>query len=182
MSALTRTHRRPFLTPIWLLIIAVTTVIALFLLAVWWLFAAPSTVLVIAAPAEVEGAGTPDALLSASGQARADRLAQMLGGAADRLEAIDLVPAPGARATAAPLAARLGLVPRMLPAADAPQLARRILREHRGGRVLLIAPAELIPRVLDVLAPGSTTADAEGAMYIVTSPTLGQPTELRLSY
>lgn len=182
MSPLTSTHRRPFLTPIWLLVIGVTTVIALFLLAGWWILEAPSTLVAIVAPAEVEGPGSADAPLSAAGQARAERLVEMLGGAADRLEAIDLVAVPGARGTAAPLAARLGLVPRTLPADDAPQLARRILREHRGGRVLLIAPADLIPRLLGVLVPGSTTAQVAGSMYIVTLPTLGQPTELRLSY
>lgn len=180
MSTLPRTHRRPFLTPIWLLVIVVTTLIVLFLLCGWWLLAAPSTLVVLAADAEAPAGvalGTPPSALESSD---AERLAQTFG--ADRFEALYLVPAPGADTFAAPLASRLGLVPTLLPGAAASQLASRVLHEHRGGRVLLIAPVDTVARLLEQLAPGSAPVDDKHSMYIVTVPTLGRPTELRLRY
>ena len=91
---------------------------------------------------EGQGAGE-DPPLDGAGAARAALLARMFGDAqaAGHLDAIYVSPALRNRLTAAPLAARLGLTPAVAPADDPRGLARRVLREHPGGRFSLSGTA-----------------------------------------
>jgi broad specificity phosphatase PhoE len=89
--------------------------------------------------------------------------------------------------TAAGLAQRLDLRPVIIDAkVDARDLARRVLRENRGSRALVIGHSNTVPelvaalaRVDKVLPIGEEEFDT---MYVVTVPTLGKVSVLRLKY
>ncbi len=109
--------------------------------AVWvWVTAGSTTVIVIRHAEKDLSVSVTDPPLSQAGQARAELLARMFGDAKvlGHLDAIYVSPALRNRQTAAPLAARLGLDETVVPADDPRALARRALREHRGGRILIV--------------------------------------------
>ena len=71
--------------------------------------------------------------------------------------------------------------------ADDPRgLARRALREHVGGRVLIVGHADTVPRIVGALGGNPNIpemGDQEyGTMYIVSVPRIGHANLLRLSY
>src|ERR1700720_1474598 len=118
-------QHRPFLIPIWLTVIAVFGVFAVFSLAVFtgWLFlTANSTTVIVIRHAEKDTANPADPALSAAGQARAALLARMFGEpqAVGRLDSIYVSPTLRSRSTAAPLSLRLGIVP-IVAGADDPK-------------------------------------------------------------
>ena len=92
----------------------------------------------------------------------------------------------GAGASGAPLAARLGLVPVVVPADDARGLARRVLHEHGGGRVLVVGHSDTVPDIVAALGGGAhlpPLGDSEyGTMYIVSVPRIGRANLLRIDY
>jgi broad specificity phosphatase PhoE len=104
----------------------------------------------------------------------------------NRVDAIYVLPTLATQATALPLAGRLGIKPVVL-APQAPRAwARRMLREHRGGRILVVAPADAahdlatelsgIPDIPPILPMEF------GTMYIVTVPRVGRANLLRVDY
>jgi phosphohistidine phosphatase SixA len=129
-----------------------------------------------------------DPPLDAAGAARAELLARMFGDprAPGKLDAIYVSPALRNRQTAAPLAARLGIVPVVVPADDPRGLARRALHEHDGGRSLIIGHSDTVPEIVAALsgqAPIPAIGDLEyGTMYVVTVPRVGRSIVLRLNY
>jgi len=109
-------QHRPFLIPLWLTAIAGLAAVAVFglaLIAAWTWFTANSTTVIVIRHAEKETVSAPDPALSAAGEARAAQLARMFGDikGAGRLDAIYVSATIRSRSTAAPLAARLNLVP-----------------------------------------------------------------------
>jgi broad specificity phosphatase PhoE len=186
-------QRRPFLMPLWLTAVAVAMVFsfAIFLVfAAWtWATADATTVIVIRHAERDRGAGAgADPPLTPAGEARAELLAQMFGDAKaeGHIDAIYVSPALRNRLTAAPLAARLGVSADVAPADDARGLARRALREHSGGRVLIVGHSDTVPAIVAALT-GSTNIpeigeDEYGTMYIVTVPRIGHAIFLRLNY
>jgi broad specificity phosphatase PhoE len=188
-GALTKNHRnlkrKPFLTPIWLASLAAAIVVSF---GSWlWSTANSTTVIVIRHAEKALNAG-PDPPLDPAGEARAKLLASMFGDPRPpgNLDAIYVSPALRNRETAAPLAARLGIAPVVVPAGDPRALARRALHEHDGGRILIVGHSDTVPEIVAALsgqAPIPPIADAEyGTMYIVSVPRVGRAIVLRLTY
>jgi len=101
--------------------------------------------------AETESSvGIVDPPLSAAGEARAALLARMFGdpNVLGHVDAIYVSPALRNRLTAAPLAARLGITETVAPADDPRGLARRVLREHSGGRILIVGHSDTVPQIV----------------------------------
>ena len=182
-------HRRPFLTPIWLTAIMVLFGVSLAALGAWIWGTADSTTVIVIRHAEKDlSANAADPPLTAAGQARAELLANMFGDAKNpgRVDAIYTSPALRNRLTAAPLAARLGIAPAVVSADDPRGLARRALREHSGGRVLIVGHTDTVPQIVATLSGTENIpeiGDHEyGTMYIVTVPRIGHANLLRLHY
>jgi 2,3-bisphosphoglycerate-dependent phosphoglycerate mutase len=190
-SAHVNLRRGPFLIPIWLTgigAIATFGVAVFAIIAFWVWFTANSTVVVVIRHAEKESVSAPDPPLSEAGQARAALLVRMFGETqgAGRLDAIYTSSALRNRMTAAPLAARLGIVPIVAPSDDPKGLARRIVRENSGKRVMVIGHINTVPEIVAALSGRSDIPQIDekeyGNMYIVTVPRIGHANVLRLSY
>jgi broad specificity phosphatase PhoE len=186
--AITR-YRRPFFAPLWLSLLAAVVVLGAIGLVLYR--GAGSTVVLLVRPAE-KGPGTiADPPLSPEGEARAQRLARMFGDAAPvgALDAIYVSDDRRAQQTAAPLAERLHRAPVAFAAADVGALAGRLLHEHAGGAVLVIASGASFGQLLHALGeadlPGGDAdlpAGHEDAdvMYLVSVPGFGRVRLVRL--
>jgi broad specificity phosphatase PhoE len=190
-SAHANLQRGPFLIPIWLTAIGAFAAFVVALIALWaiWVwFTANSTTVIVIRHAEKETVSAPDPPLSAAGEARAALLARMFGDAkgVGRIDAIYVSSALRNRMTAAPLAARLGVDPIVIPADDPKGLAHRILRDNSGKRVMVIGHVNTVPGIVAALSDRSDIAPLDekefGTMYIVTVPRIGHANVLRLSY
>lgn len=167
--------RRPFLTPIWLAAFSAAVVVSF----VTWLWStADSTTVVVVRAAE------SDAGAAMLGQILADRL----GDAASpgHIGVIYCVPGSAAKATAAAVAGRLGLVPVEFQEPDPRAWAARVLRDHAGARVLIVAGGAAIPELVTELGARETVrppaADEFDTMYVVTMPRIGRANFVRLRY
>jgi phosphohistidine phosphatase SixA len=186
-----RLQHRPFLIPIWLTAIAAITAAVVFGLAVfaaWTWFTANSTTVIVIRHAEKQTVSAADPALSAAGEARAALLARMFGDTkgAGRLDAIYVSATLRSRSTAAPLAERLGIAP-VVAAADDPQaLARRVLRENSGRRVMVIGHINTVPEIVSALAGRGDIPSIDeqdfATMYVVSVPRIGRANLVRLSY
>jgi broad specificity phosphatase PhoE len=181
-------RHRPFLTPIWLTALAAFLAFTVAAAAIWEWGTADSTTVIVIRHAEKDLASGVDPNLSTDGAARATLLARMFGRAAapGRIDAIYVSPTVRSRATAAPLAAALNLTPVVAPAEDPKGLARRALREHAGGRVLIVGHLDTVPAIVAELSgerdiPKTGELDY-GTMYIVTVPRIGHANFVRLNY
>lgn len=187
MSDLAIQKRRPFLMPIGLMALTLMVGTALLMVAGWWLVTANSTLIIVIRHAEKVESGQ-DPPLTEAGQARAAQLARMFGDAADpmHLDAIYVTQPQRSRMTAAPLADRLGLTPTVVASADPKALARRVLREHAGDRVLIVAHADTMPALIAALSGEREVAAIDvhdyGTLYIVTVPRIGRANLLRVNY
>jgi broad specificity phosphatase PhoE len=187
-SSRVKLQRRPFLTPIWLTAGACTAGFLFLLFVIWVWGTANSTTVIVIRHAEKDGGNQVDPKLSAAGAERAQRLARMFG-AVDvpgRLDAIYVTNTLRSRLTAAPLAERLSLPLSVAAGTDATALAQRVLREHGGGRVLIVAHLDTLPAIVSSLSgiDDIPKVDAEdyGIIYIVTVPRIGHANLLRLIY
>jgi broad specificity phosphatase PhoE len=184
----TRRQRQPFLTPIWLLALTVLTGAIACAFAAWLWVTADSTVIIVVRHAEKVMDVGEDPPLTEVGEARAALLARMFGDArlAGSIDAIYVSSAQRSRLTAAPLAARLGLTPVVAPANDPYGLARRVLHEYPGGRILVVGQSNTVPAIVAALSGRKDVppigALEYGTMYIVTVPRLGHANYLRLNY
>jgi broad specificity phosphatase PhoE len=182
-------QRRPFLTPIWLTVLAAVLAFSFAVAAVWvWGTAGSTTIIVIRHAEKDLTVSASEPPLSPAGEARAQLLAQMFGDAKapGHVDAIYVSPALRNRLTAAPLAARLGITEIVVPADDPRGLARRALHEHSGGRVLIVGHSDTVPQIVAELSGNRKIpelGDQEyGTMYIVNVPQIGHANLLRLSY
>jgi len=184
-------QHRPFLIPIWLTAIAALTATVVFGLAVfaaWTWITANSTTVIVIRHAEKETVSAADPALSAAGEARAALLARMFGDTqgAGRLDAIYVSATLRSRSTAAPLAARLGIAPVVAAADDPKGLARRVLRENSGRRVMVVAHINTVPEIVSALAGRSDIPSIDekdfATMYVVSVPRIGRANLVRLSY
>jgi 2,3-bisphosphoglycerate-dependent phosphoglycerate mutase len=187
-SERTSLQHRPFLIPIWLTAIAAFAILSFTVLAVWSFFTANSTTVIVIRHAEKDTVNAVDPALSATGEARAALLARMFGDAkgTGRLDAIYVSATLRSRLTAAPLAGRLGIAPIVAAADDPEGLARRVLRENSGKRVMVIGHVNTVPAIVAALSGRrdipSVDEDEFGTMYVVTVPSIGRANLLRLSY
>ncbi len=149
---------------------------------------ATTTTVVLVRHAEKELVTIDDPPLSAAGERRAERLAQMFGDVrgVGRIDAIYVTATRRTQQTAMPLAARLGVKPTVVPAgSDLNALASRTTSEHRGGRVLIVGHSNTIPELVQKLSGQPVPAIGEDEydnIYVVTVPTFGKSSVLRLKY
>jgi broad specificity phosphatase PhoE len=187
-SSRVKLQHRPFLTPIWLTAGAAVAAFLFSLFVIWVWGTADSTTVIVIRHAEKDGADQSDPRLSAAGTERAQLLARMFG-AVDgpgRLDAIYVSNTLRSKLTAEPLAERLH-VPLKVAAGndDGKALARRALREHGGGRVLIVAHLDTLPVIVASLSGidiPKLEADDYGVIYVVTVPRIGHANLLRLNY
>jgi broad specificity phosphatase PhoE len=179
-------RRRPFLAPIWLLAFGAIAVLAM---AFTYWNSATTTTVVLLRHAEKQVGAISDAPLSPPGEVRAQRLAQMFGDATPfgRVQTIYVTDTRRTQQTAAGIAQRLGLKPVIVEGkGSAKELARRVLRENRGGRALVVGHSNTVPDIVaaltgrkDVPAIGDEEFDT---LYVVSVPTIGRASVLRLKY
>jgi phosphohistidine phosphatase SixA len=177
-------YRRPFLAPLWLTLL-VALVAAVVAFGAW--HGATTTMVVLARPVEKDPGTIDDPPLSAEGEERAQRLAQMFtaGLSAGSLDAIYVSDERRAQQTAAPLAERLHRPPEVFKAADARAAAARALHEHAGGTVLVIGSAATLQQVLHELGVADDTGtpgEEADVLYLVSIPSFGHIHLLRLKY
>ncbi len=187
-SSRVKLQHRPFLTPIWLTAGAAVAAFVFFLFVMWVWGTAGSTTVIVIRHAEKDSADQADPKLSAAGSERAQRLARMFG-AVDgpgRLDAIYVSNTLRSKLTAEPLAERLHVPLEIAAGNDAKALAHRALREHGGGRVLIVAHLDTLPAIVASLSGiddiPQLEADDYGIIYVVTVPRIGHANLLRLSY
>jgi broad specificity phosphatase PhoE len=181
--AITR-RRRPFLAPIWLPALAVLLFAAL---GVYLFRCASTTTVVVVRHAEKAFGTIDDPPLSPEGEQRSERLARMFGErtGAGRLDAVYVTNTRRTQQTAAPLAARLHLVPVVLPATDVGGSAGRMLREHRGGTVLWVGHSNTLPQLVRELSGEQVEPipeDDYGEIYVLSVPRFGSASLVRLKY
>jgi 2,3-bisphosphoglycerate-dependent phosphoglycerate mutase len=179
-------RRRPFLAPLWLL---ATGGLILVAVAVAYWNSATTTTIVLVRHAEKQVDAITDAPLSPSGEQRADRLTQLFGDGETfgRVRKIYVTDTRRTQQTAAGLAQRLGLTPEIVDAQTASHaLARRLLDENRGGLALVVGHSNTIPELVGELAHVDKVppiADEEfDTLYVVTVPTIGKASVLRMKY
>src|SRR5882724_13245199 len=186
--AIINRHRRPFLLPVWLPFAAV---FALFVAALVPLFiyrtATTTTIVVLARHAEKDVSSIQDPPLSAEGEQRAERLAQMFGRGkgVGRINAICVSDARRTQQTAVPLAGRLGKQAVVVPAADTKGLVSRVMHEHGGGSVLIIGHSNTVPELIHELGDIDVPPigdDEYDTLYVLSIPSFGQANLLRMEF
>ena len=183
--SLTR-RRRTFLAPLWLLAWAGILAVAA---AFFYWNSATTTTIVLLRHAEKQVGAPDDAPLSPQGELRATRLAQMFGDAEafGRVQKIYVSDTRRSQQTAADLAQRLNLKPVVVDAkTSSDELASRVLRENRGGLAIVVGHSNTVPQLVAKLA-NTDKVPAIGeeefdTLYVVTVPTIGRASVLRLKY
>lgn len=177
-------RRRPFLAPLWLILLAAVTVGAI----AWNAYRGAGSTLVVLVRSPDRQPGTiADPPVSPDGEARAQRLARLFGerGGAAGLEAIYASDDRRAQQTVAPLAERLHRAPVIFGAGDIAAAAARVLREHGGGRVLVVGAGDSVAQMAQVLAGAEAAkmvATDPDALYVVSVPSFGHAQLLRLNF
>jgi len=175
-------RRRPFLAPFWMILLAVLAVVGV---ALALHASATNTIVVIVPPASRVLGTIDDPPLSAAGEQQAQELAQQFanGNAPDGLSAIYVSATRRAMQTAAPLAQSLGKQPVVLRSSDANEIARQIMGERAGDNVLVVCPEPTIAGLIQVLS-GQEIKPAQGerAVWVVTVPSYGPASVLRIGY
>ena len=168
-------HRRPFLAPLWV------SLLALLLLAgiAWTVYrSGTTTVVLLVRPVEKTPGTIDDPPVSPEGEARAQRLAQMFGdpAAASGLDVIYESDDRRAQQTVAPLAERLHRAPVVFKGGEARAAAARMLREHSGGTVLVVASGAALPQMIQELegAVPAPVPDDPNLLYVVSVPSFGR--------
>lgn len=168
-------HRRPFLAPLWLVLLA-----ALMAVGVVWLAyrSATTTVVFLVRPPEVAPGTIADPPVSPEGEARAQRLAHMFSGAhgPGAVDALYVADDRGAQQTAAPLAEQLHHAPEAFKATEARSAAAHALHDHAGETVVIIASGTAFAQIMRELSgiefsPAPT--DENDLIYVVSIPTFG---------
>lgn len=184
-----RFQRRPFLTPIWLTAIAAAVPLGFAVFVAWMWATAGSTIVIVIRHAEKDlVVSAADPPLSQAGEARAALLARMFGDAKalGHLDAIYVTPALRSRLTGARLAERLGISETVAPGDDPRALARRVMHEHGGGRVLIVGHSDTVPQIVGALSGNANIpeigAQEFGSLFIVTVPRIGHANWVRLNY
>ena len=178
-------RRRPLLTPLWLAALAGLLVVGL---AAWFVLSMTTTTVVVVRHAEKELSTIGDPPLSQVGEQRAELLARLFGSreGSGRIAAVFASDTRRAQRTAEPLAARLGLQVKTVPAADVDGLLRQIRSQYRGRNVLVVGHSNTVPEIVRRLSRDGRVPpmgeDEYGTIYVVTVPTLGRASVLKLTY
>lgn len=155
--------------------------------------AAPTTLVVVrhgekAALSAADQRLEADPPLSASGEARARALAELLAGA--RIDAVYATQYRRTQQTAAPTAERFGLTVQTYSASravaeDAARLAAEVLSRHRGGSVLVVGHSNTVPAIVQALS-GQPVDEIDEAVYdnafVVVIPAAEEARVYRVRY
>jgi len=177
-------HRRPFLAPLWVTLLALLIAAGI----VYTVYrGAATTVVVLASSGEKDPATIDDPPITAEGESRAQRLAQMFapGGEGGRIGALYVSGERRAQQTAAPVAELTHLAPTVYETKDAPAVAAGLLRTYEGGAVLVIGPPAALQQFLRQLTGSGSAGQGTvvpNLLYIVSVPSFGRPQVLRLKY
>ena len=177
-------HRRPFLAPFWVMWLLFFVLLAAAFVSYR---SATTTTIVLVRHAERVTGTIEDPPLAPEGVRHAERLAQMFGEvkAGNGLDAIYVSDTKRSQQTAAPLLSRLGVAPVVYPAGDVDGTVRKVLRDHRGGRALIVGHRNTIPALIQKLSGQTVPAipeDEYDDLYVVTVPSFGRSSVLRLKY
>ena len=176
-------HRRPFLAPLWVTLLAVVL-----LGGIGWTFysSGTTTVVFLVGPVEKDPGTIDDPPLSPEGEARAQRLAQMFGGSGSgRIDGIYESDDRRSHQTAAPLAERLHRAPAVFSSADAQAMAARALREHAGGTLVVVATGPVLPLLIHELTGAAVPAaapDEADFIYVASVPRFGRAHVVRFRF
>lgn len=186
--SLTR-RRRTFLAPLWATWLLAMGVFAILLGVFWTWHSATATTIVLVRHAEKELGAISDAPLSPEGEQRADRLARMFGDAAEfgRIGKIYVTNTRRTQQTALRLSQRLGINSEVVDAkTDSKDLAKRVLDENRGKRALVVGHSNTVPEIVAALSKSKEVPpigeDEYDTLYVVTVPTFGPASVLRVKY
>lgn len=186
--SLTR-RRRTFLAPLWATWLLAMGVFAVLVGAFIYWHSASTTTIVLVRHAEKDLGAISDAPLSPEGEQRADRLAAMFGDAEafGRVRKIYVTNTRRTQQTALRLSQRLGLNSEVVDVkTDSADLARRVLEENRGGRALIVGHSNTVPEIVTALTGAKDVPpigeDEYGTLYVVTVPSIGPPSVLRMKY
>ncbi len=177
--AITR-RRRPFLAPVWLILLAGLVVLGL-ALALW--ASATNTIVVIAPQAAGTLGSIDNPPLSAEGGEQAQKLAQRfaVSSGPQGLDAIFVSRTRRAEQTASPLAQLLGMRPLLLSSSDGDGMASEIMSQHRGGTVLVVCRRTDIAALVEALSGRTVQPPTPRDLYIVTVPRYGPAKVLRMT-
>jgi broad specificity phosphatase PhoE len=145
-----------------------------------------TTTIVLVRHAEKAAEPAADPPLTAEGEARAQALLEAV--AEMPVHAIVSTGFARTRATAAPLAARRGLVPEIVDARardHARLVAEGILAHHRGETVVVVGHSNTVPDIVAALGAPKPTAICDSEydnLFIVRVPTSGPATVERRHY
>jgi phosphohistidine phosphatase SixA len=186
--SLTR-RRRTFFAPLWLMWLLVCGVFAVLIAGFVSWRSATITTIVLVRHAEKDLGAISDAPLSPQGEQRAGRLAQMFGDAErfGRIRKIYVTNTRRTQQTALQLSQRLGITPEVVDSKmDSAELAKRVLRENRGGRALIVGHSNSVPELVKALLHAKSVPpvgeDEYDTLYVVTVPSVGDPSALRMKY
>lgn len=127
-----------------------------------------------------KAAATKDPPLSEAGERRANELADMLGDAG--IKAIFVTEYQRTARTAAPLAARIHVEPRVVPARDTSTLVKTI-REIENGVVLIVGHSDTVPEIIAGLGgPAVTISDDTFDNLFILNLEPNRTSFLRLHY
>lgn len=124
-----------------------------------------------------------DPVLSPAGEARAQRLMQMLASSG-----ISMIYTTEYRRTgllAAPLARQLGLAPQVVPAADGASLLKKLAAHANGETVLVVGHSNTVPAVLKGLGHAEPVRIDEAEfdnLFVLVQREGKSPVVLRLKY
>ncbi|MCC5870648.1 MAG: histidine phosphatase family protein [Gammaproteobacteria bacterium] len=178
-------RRKPIFAPLLLPIILFTMVAA----GVAWFFdSQATTTIILVRHAEPAGTLSADAPLSMLGQRRAELLARTLVDVdvIRGLDAIYAIPLTVAEQTALPLATMLELPVNPADDSDLGRLMDRVVDDHKGKIVLVVARGEQLPMMSAELG-GHKSAPEVGAdeysnIYVLSIPWFGKTKTLRIHY
>jgi len=177
--AVTR-RRRPFLAPLWLVLLAAVVVVVL---AVGVYRGAGTTMVLLVQSGTNEAGVISDPPLSPEGEERAQRLARVLseGQRGVEVDAIYVSDDQRAAQTAALLSRRLQRAPNVFTADQAAVAAGHVLHQHAGGTVLIVASGAAFAQVLRALGvEDGAGANEPDVTYLISVPSFGRPRLVRL--
>lgn len=154
----------------------------------WFFESQATTTIMFVRHAEKAGEPASDPGLSPEGRERAELLGRVLGDA-DVVAGVDFIYVTQYRrsqATARPLARRLELTPILYNAGDIVGVLEKILREHKGKVILVVAHSDTIPQLIAELGGSKNVPPiAENEydnLYVVAIPWFGKTKTLRFKY
>ncbi len=167
-------HRRPFLAPLWLTLLAVVVVAGI----VWTFYRDAATTIVFLVQ--------PQRTVPIAGEERAQRLARMFGDGAGVgvIDALYESDDRWAQEAAALLAAQLHRTPVVFAAEAARAVAADAVRVHAGGTVLMVASGPAMAQVGQELfgAQEASALQDPDFLYVVSLPRFGRAHLARFRY